>query len=182
MLEKALQRRIMGRFATGVTVVTTRYGSGDQIWGMTANSLTSLSLEPPLVLITVDRRNAIYEFLMRARCFALNILTKDQEAISRRFAVRGPKDFSDLQYTEAETGSPILDGVLAYVDCRIVEFIPGGDHDIVVGEVVASGLGNYGQPLLFYNGRYTRVAVSGASLETGPETLDDDAFEHYGCF
>jgi flavin reductase len=180
-MDKTMQRQIMGRFATGVTLVTTRYGPGDQIWAMTANSLTSLSLDPPLVLVTVDRRNAFYDHMMRGACFAINFLTTDQEGISRRFATRGPKDFEGVDYTEAETGAPILRGALAYLDCRFVQAIPGGDHDIVVGEIVAGGLADHGQPLIFYNGRYTRIIVSGAVLTTGPEILDD-AYEHYGCF
>ena len=75
----------MSRFASGITVVTTRYGEGDQIWGMTANSFISLSLDPPLVLVAVDRRNSMIEYMQRGQCFAVNILTSDQEAISRQF-------------------------------------------------------------------------------------------------
>ena len=182
-IDPALQRRILGRFATGITLVTTRYGEGDdQIWGMTANSFTSLSLDPALVLLTVDRRNSMCEYMAQGQCFAVNVLTTHQESISRRFAMRGLKDFSDIELVAAETGAPILVGALAYLDCRLVETLPGGDHDIFIGEIVAGGL-HEGQPLLFDNGCYTRLTLSGTSLTvSGPENLDEGAYDHYGCF
>lgn len=180
-LDPALQRRVMGRFATGVTIVTTRYGDGEQIWGMTANSFTSLSLDPPLVLLTVDRRNSMYEYLLQGRCFAVSILSIHQEAISRRFATRGPKDFSGLKLIVAETGAPILEGALAYLDCRVAQNIAGGDHDIFIGEVVAAAI-HEGQPLLFYSGRYTRLTLSGAGAPAASEDTLDEAFDQYGSF
>ena len=93
------QRKIMGQFATGVTVVTTGGEAGEH--GLTANAIASLSLDPPLVLVAVDKRAATLEYLMRNRCFAINILRCEQEEISRRFATPGPKDFSDLRITRA---------------------------------------------------------------------------------
>ena len=180
-IDPILQRRVMGCFVTGVTLITTRYGEGDQIWGMTANSFTSLSLDPPLVLLTVDRRNAIYEYLLRGKCFAVNILSVDQENISRQFANRGPKDFSAMNLTVAETGAPILVGALAYLDCRIVQNIRGGDHDIFIGELVACAMQD-GQPLLFHGGRYGRLALSGSgALANGSEKLGE-VFDLYGSF
>src|SRR5450432_4221642 len=104
------QRKILGHFATGVTVVTTGGIAG--LHGMTANAVASLSLEPPLVLVAVDKRALTLEHLKKNRCFAVNILRLDQEEISRRFAMPGPKDFSDLNTTIVATDSPIL------VDCR----------------------------------------------------------------
>jgi flavin reductase (DIM6/NTAB) family NADH-FMN oxidoreductase RutF len=171
----------MSHFASGITVITTRYGEGDQIWGMTANSFISLSLDPPLVLVAVDRRNSMVEYIQQGQCFAINILTTEQEAISRQFATRGPKDFSGLTLTVAETGAPILADVLAYLDCRVTQVVPGGDHDIFIGEVVAGAI-HEGHPLLFYNNRYTRLALSGTgSLATGLDNLEE-AYEHYGSF
>ena len=101
-----LQRRIFGRFATGVTVVTTRHG--EQLHGMTANAVTSLSLDPPLVLVAVDRRAGMHAALHKGQCFALNILNDTHEHLSRRFASSGPKEFGDLAITTAITGAPIL--------------------------------------------------------------------------
>jgi flavin reductase (DIM6/NTAB) family NADH-FMN oxidoreductase RutF len=148
------QRRILGHFATGVTVVTTGGVAG--LHGMTANAVASLSLDPPLVLVAVDKRALTLEYLAKNRCFAVNILRLEQEAISRRFAAPGPKDFSDLETTSATTDSPILSGSLAYLDCKIVEILPGGDHEIFVGEILA-GEHHGGEPLLYYAGSYRRL-------------------------
>src|SRR5689334_20113092 len=125
------QRRIMGHFATGVTVVTA-YQNGD-IYGMTANAVTSLSLNPPLILVAVDKSAAMHASLTQSRCFAVNILTEDQEHLSRRFAMRGPKEVNDLTWIKAASGAPVLADTLAWVDCRLYEVLPGGDHDIFVG-------------------------------------------------
>jgi flavin reductase (DIM6/NTAB) family NADH-FMN oxidoreductase RutF len=148
------QRRIMGRFATGVTVVTTR--SGEKVSGMTANAVTSLSLHPPLVLVAVDKRATMHAALHEGRCFAVSILAEEQEALSRRFAASGPKEFGDLALTTAVTGAPVLADALGWVDCRLVYVLPGGDHDIFVGEIVA-GDARDGKPLLFYGGKYRRL-------------------------
>src|SRR5262249_54204023 len=97
------------------------------------------------------------EYLVKNRCFAVNILRIDQEDLSRRFATPGPKDFSDLNITTAATGSPILVDGLAFLDCRVPDVLPGGEHDIFVGEILA---GEYhgGEPLLYFAGRYRRLA------------------------
>jgi flavin reductase len=149
------QRTILGHFATGVTVVTTGGIAGKH--GLTANAVASLSLDPPLVLVAVDRHAATLEYLRQNRCFAVNILRRDQEYLSRRFATPGPKEFGDLNVTNAVTGAPILPGCLAFIDCQVVEILPGGDHEIFVGEIVAGEqLG--GEPLLYYGGGYRRIA------------------------
>ncbi len=149
------QRQIMGRFATGVTVVTTRYG--EDISGMTANAVMSLSLDPPLILVSVNKSSNIHGYLTQGKCFAVNVLTSEQEDISRRFAAPGPKDFLGLALTVAETGAPILADALAFVDCRLVEVVSGGDHDMFIGEPVA-GDTQEGAPLIFYGGQYTQLA------------------------
>jgi flavin reductase (DIM6/NTAB) family NADH-FMN oxidoreductase RutF len=149
------QRRIMGHFATGVTVVTA-YQDGE-ICGMTANAVTSLSLKPPLILVAVDKAAAMHAVLTASRCFALNILTEDQEHLSRRFAMRGPKEVNDLTWTKAVSGAPVLADALAWLDCRLAEILPGGDHDIFLGEILA-GEAHNGAPLLYYGGKYRRLA------------------------
>ena len=150
-IDSMLQRQVMGRFATGVTLLTTRFDEG--VLGMTANAVMSLSLEPPLVVVSVDKKNSMHECVMRGKCFALNMLRADQEEISRRFAISGPKDFSGLRLTAAETGAPILVDAIAYVDCKLVEILPGGDHDMFVGEPIA-GKVREGEPLIFFGGEY----------------------------
>ena len=154
--DSQLQRRIFGRFATGVTVVTTRIG--EQFHGMTANAVTSLSLDPPLVLVAVDRRAAMHAAMHAGQCFALNILGDAHEHLSRRFAMSGPKDLSDLTLTTAATGAPVLADAIAWVDCRITQVLPGGDHDIFIGEILAGDHAPDAQPLLYFAGRYRKLA------------------------
>jgi flavin reductase (DIM6/NTAB) family NADH-FMN oxidoreductase RutF len=151
------QRRILGKFATGVTVASTIVES--ETWGMTANAVTSLSLAPPLVLLAVVRESQSHTKFQAGGCFALNILAAEQEEISNRFAFAGPKDFTGLATTTAKTGAPILKDALGWVDCRLVEILRGGDHDIFIGEIVA-GDARDGQPLLFFNGKYASLADS----------------------
>ena len=145
------QRRIMGMFATGVTVASTQVDG--ETWGMTANAVTSLSLNPPLVLFAIQNDSQSYAKFQSAGCFALNILAREQRELSDRFAHVGPKDFSNLPYKTAVTGSPILPDALAWVDCRLKEILAGGDHGIFIGEIVA-GEAREGDPLLYYRGRY----------------------------
>lgn len=154
MFDSALQRQIMGRFATGVTLVTAR--SDEKILGMTANAVLSLSLDPPLILVSVDKKNQMCKFLKKSNCFAINVLRDDQEEISRRFATPGPKDFSDLELVESKTGSPVLVNALAFIDCQIVQVVPGGDHDMFIGKPLA-GETRDGNPLIFYSGQYTQL-------------------------
>ncbi|HEY4311381.1 MAG TPA: flavin reductase family protein [Pirellulales bacterium] len=150
-----LQRMIMGRFATGVTVITT--GREGNYSGLTANAVASLSLNPPLVLVAVEKRAHSHEYLMRERNFAMNILAADQEHLSQRFATPGPKVFTDLEFKTGQTGAPILAGTLGHVDCKVTEILPGGDHDIFVGEIV-EGEATDGKPLLYFCGKYRALS------------------------
>ena len=153
--DPAQQRKIFGHFATGVTVVTTDGEGGPH--GLTANAVASLSLNPPLVLVAVEKKAQTLGYLKHNGCFAINILRADQEELSRRFATPGPKDFSDLKPRKVETTAPVLAECLAFVDCRVVEILPGGDHEIFVGEILAGEI-HGGDPLLYYAGRYRKVA------------------------
>jgi flavin reductase (DIM6/NTAB) family NADH-FMN oxidoreductase RutF len=158
-----LQRQVMGRFATGVAVVTTCVG--EQFSGMTANAVMSLSLDPPLVVVSVDKSASMHGLLQEGQCFAINVLRLDQEELSNRFAQRGPKDFSDLSIKTAESGAPILVDALAYLDCRLVEITAAGDHDMFIGECLSGETGD-GAPLIFFGGRYgelTEESVQRAS-------------------
>ncbi len=154
------QRRIMGWFATGVTVVTTKVG--EQLWGMTASAFCSLSLDPPLVLVAIEKKATSYEYFSRSDCFAVNILSAAQQDVSKRYAMHGPKDFVGLNIKTAVTGAPILVGSLGYVDCRRVNILAGGDHDIFIGEILA-GEANDGEPLLFFRGTYRSISVPESS-------------------
>jgi len=153
--DSALQRKIMGRFATGVTVVTT--GVEGRHGGLTANAVCSLSLDPPLVLVAVDRTAGSHAELIEHRYFAVNILSLAQQEISQRFAKPGPKDFTGLTWKTAITGAPIFEGCLGWLDCRVAQVVPGGDHDIFIGEIVAGDLEAEGKPLLYFAGQYRRL-------------------------
>ena len=139
-IDKDFFRQVMGQFATGVTVVTTHSHEG--LAGLTVNSFTSVSLDPPLVLICVDLNSTALSFFRASGNFAVNILTSEQEALSRCFATTSAEryeHFCHASYHIASTGSPILDGALAFIDSRIIAEYPGGDHVIFVGHVVAMG-------------------------------------------
>jgi flavin reductase (DIM6/NTAB) family NADH-FMN oxidoreductase RutF len=144
-------RQTMGHFASGVTVVTARYE--ERLYGMTVSSFSSLSLNPPLVLICIDNRALALPAFVGSGCFAVNILSKYQEHLSRRFATPAENKFIGLAWSEGMFGIPLLDGALAHVECRLTETFPGGDHTILVGEVV-NALVHEGLPLLYYRGGY----------------------------
>jgi flavin reductase (DIM6/NTAB) family NADH-FMN oxidoreductase RutF len=151
-----LFRQLLGRFATGVTVVTTRDPAGRPI-GMTASSVASVSLQPPLVLVSVDQANDMHPALHAAPRFVLNVLAADQEAISRRFAAEHPDRFEGLGYRETKHGIPVLDGVVASIECDKHAEAPGGDHTVFFG-VVTGGSVSDRRPLLYYRGGYTGLA------------------------
>lgn len=150
-------RAVMGAFATGVTVITTQ--GQDEPYGMTANAFSSLSLDPPLILVCVIGGTQGSEALERNGVFAVNILTAEQEVLSNYFASRdrprGADAFRGIPHREVVTGSPIIDGVAAFMDCRVADQHPGGDHEIFVGEVLAIGAdADAPRPLIFHRGRY----------------------------
>jgi flavin reductase (DIM6/NTAB) family NADH-FMN oxidoreductase RutF len=154
------QRRIFGRLATGVTVVSTL--AGNESWGMTANSVTSLSLDPPLVLVAVVRNSATDGYLKASRVFAMSILAADQEDLSIRFSGPGPRDLSDLNVKTAVTGCPVLVDAMGWVDCRVVDILSGGDHEIFLGEIVAGESHDHDKkPLLFFSGKYRKIKDEG---------------------
>jgi flavin reductase (DIM6/NTAB) family NADH-FMN oxidoreductase RutF len=148
-------RRVMGHFPTGVTVITTRDNDGAPN-GLTANAFMSLSLDPPLILISVDKRATCYACFALENGFTVNFLSEDQEEISRRFATKGIDKFAGLKWREGSNGAAILAGVLGYVECKIVQCYEGGDHTIVVGEILNVGA-NGERPLLFFKGKYLRL-------------------------
>ena len=148
-------RRVMGHFATGVTVITTRDIDGTP-QGLTANAFMSLSLNPPLILISVDKGATCYACFEPQNGFTVNFLSEEQEEISRRFATKGVDKFAGLQWKEGSNGAAILDGILGHVECKITQCYDGGDHTIVLGEIVnVSATGE--RPLLFFKGKYQRL-------------------------
>ena len=148
-------RRVMSHFASGVTVVTTTHGGTH--FGITVSSFASLSLDPQLVLICIDRRYNSHAALEQAGCFAVNILDEDGEHLSRHFASREADKFEGIAYRIGLTGAPLLNEALATVECRIVQQAPGGDHTIFMGEVLAART-RKGKPLLYYRSGYHQLA------------------------
>jgi flavin reductase (DIM6/NTAB) family NADH-FMN oxidoreductase RutF len=155
MLDPDLFRSVMGRFTTGVTVVTAQDAAGRD-HGMTVSSFCSLSLSPPLVLICVEHSTELHRVLQSAEVFAVNVLASDQEMISRRFAEPDAGRFDGLAFTRGITGCALLAGALASLECAVRARHPGGDHSIIVGEVTAATARD-GRPLLYYRGGYTQM-------------------------
>jgi 4-nitrophenol 2-monooxygenase / 4-nitrocatechol 4-monooxygenase, reductase component len=155
-VERAEFRRALGHFAASVTVVTSKFAD-DQFGGVTVTAFSSLSLDPPLVLICIDKRARLHDRLQKGGNFAVNILGEDQEVISRRFASSEADPFRETGYSPGATGAPLIRGAIATVECRIVEVLPGGDHTIIIGEVEATEV-REGKPLLYFRGGYGLLA------------------------
>ncbi|MCQ1581557.1 flavin reductase family protein [Streptomyces parvus] len=150
-------RRVLGHFASGVTVVTARDTDGPT--GFACQSFASLSLDPPLVTFMVARTSTTWPRIARAGVFCVNILGAEQGSLCRGFAVSGADKFAGVAYGEAPaTGSPLLDSVPAWIDCRVHAVHTGGDHLIVVGRVEALGSEEDGEPLLFHRGAFGRFS------------------------
>ncbi len=151
-------RTAVGAFATGVTVVTTR--GEEHAYGMTANAFSSVSLDPPLVLVCVMSHSEGADHISRNGCFAVNILAADQEPVSRYFASRdrprGRDAFRDVAHRIGASGSPLVDGAAAYLDCRLHADHEAGDHRIFIGEVLELELAER-EPLVFHGGAYAEL-------------------------
>ena len=152
-------RQTLGAFATGVTVITTRGEAHD--YGMTATAFSSVSLDPPLVLVCVKAGAEGAELIPRNGVFAVNILGAQQEPISNYFASRdrprGRDAFAEIPHREVGTGAPVIEGVAAFVDCMLVASHEEGDHLIFIGEVAALGVYPEVEPLLFHGSGYRRL-------------------------
>lgn len=158
-IDRTRFREVMGRFATGVTVVTLAHE--DMLRGMTANAFSSVSLDPAMLLVCIDEHASMYSHFQSASAFAINILADDQQEVSQAFAARGEKDevMGGFRFRRGPLGSPILDGVLAWAECRIEHRYSGGDHLIVVGKVAELALEQPdARPLIFFGGQYRSLA------------------------
>jgi 3-hydroxy-9,10-secoandrosta-1,3,5(10)-triene-9,17-dione monooxygenase reductase component len=150
-------RDVLGRFASGVTVVTA--SSEGRPVGLTVQSFMSASLEPPLVLAAIARTARSWPAIERAGAYCVNLLAADQEALAVRMATRGIDKFAGVEWSpSAVTGSPVLGGGMGYVDCRIESVHEAGDHFLVLGRVVDLVHTDRDRPLLFYRGRYRRTS------------------------
>jgi|SRR5690348_7122796 flavin reductase (DIM6/NTAB) family NADH-FMN oxidoreductase RutF len=148
-------RSILGRFAAGVTVVTAR-DDAETDHGMTVSAFCSLSLEPPLVLMSIDQKAVMHGVLSSAAHCAVNVLSSGQESLARHFAEKLDDRFDGIGYTRGITGAALLKDVLAHIECNVVDRCPGGDHTIFICEVVAAEA--YPErPLLYYRGGYAQL-------------------------
>jgi len=153
MLDPDRFRLVCGRFATGVTIVTTIDANGYPC-GMTASSFASVSLAPPLVSVAIDHSAAVHPALRAARYFAINILEEGQEALSRRFAAGLPDRFEGVGWRRGPEGHVLVDDALAWLCCEKIREIPAGDHTIFIGQVSSGDVAEHGRPLLHYRGGY----------------------------
>lgn len=151
-IETSLFRRVMGSFASGVTVVTTM--EGDTPRGFTASAVSSLSQEPRMLLVCVSKYSTTLDVIKESGSFVVNVLAANQQEIAQQFATRAHDRFEGTRWRPgAMSGAPVIDGSLAYAECRITGTCPGGDHIILMGEVLA-GDAHEAEPLLYFRGRY----------------------------
>lgn len=153
-------KHAMRVYPQGVTVATTNGPSGPT--GLTVSSFTSVSVDPPLILISIAKGSAMHDLFHEAKAYAVNFLADDQKSISDRFAGRTDiKDrFEGLRYSTGVTGSPIIDGVRVAIECRAWQVYEGGDHSILVGKVVSAKTYNSKRPLLYYLQQYTTTELA----------------------
>jgi 3-hydroxy-9,10-secoandrosta-1,3,5(10)-triene-9,17-dione monooxygenase reductase component len=168
-------RRVMGHFATGVTVVTAL--DGDRPRGITVNALSSVSLEPALVMVALDRRRFITPTVRSSGRYAVNILSEDQDDLSDCFAgapVEPSREaFCGAAWRPGETGLPLLDGAIASLECTVVETFSAGDHDLFIGRVdsMTGSVPGHALPLVYYRRRYLHLEAEGSHAVAGkPES------------
>ena len=148
-------RAALGRFASGVTVVTTR-DRENRLHGITVSAFCSVSLEPPLILVCIDKEAGSHYAFEQSRAFVVNILREDQQFLSDRFASQLPDKFADVKYRAGIENLPVLEDVLVNLECRLVNAYDGGDHTIYTGEIVVSTVGE-GKPLVYFHGEYGKI-------------------------
>ena len=147
---------LMASFASSVTVITSKSPDG-VLRGLTATAFSSVSLDPRLCMVGVDNRSESVAAITESGRFVVNILAHDQEEISRRFASKLPDKYEGIAYRHGpETDAPILEGVLAWIECKVHEVAAGGDHTIFIGEIL-DGTANEGTPLLYFRGQYRQL-------------------------
>jgi flavin reductase (DIM6/NTAB) family NADH-FMN oxidoreductase RutF len=170
-LDRVQYRRVVGRFATGVTVVTTQLDGHQH--AMTCNSFTSVSLDPVLVLFCAEKIARFHEVVLTSGEWAVSVLAQGQERVSRQFAARGrplEDQFTGIAHSRGRlTGAAVLEGAVAALECRTVSTVDAGDHTVVVGEVLSLDVPDpTGEPLLYYEGRYRTFGTAGAGPRAAP--------------
>ena len=156
MVTSDLFRRACGRFATGITIATVLDAQGLP-HGLTVNSFTSVSLDPPLISICLGHAVTMIDAFRESKYFGINILAESQQPLSDRFARKGCDRFEGIEWYRGETGAPLLPGVLAALECEQRQRFTAGDHDIFIGEMLKAEIGD-GEPLIYFASRYRGLA------------------------
>ncbi len=155
-IDQRSYRNALGCFATGITVITTK-NNDESLAGVTINSFASVSLEPPMVLFSLKSESPLNDVFKNSKTYNVNILAADQEKLSNLFAGPTEGKFDQAEWVEGENGSPILNNVLASLECELTETYPGGDHTIFLGTVTKINCPNEGNPLLYFRGGYEKL-------------------------
>lgn len=148
-------RRACGRFATGITIATVVDPEGSP-HGLTVNSFSAVSLDPPLVSICLAHTVSLIDRFRQANAFGINILNENQRPLSDHFARKGQDRFESVSWSPGETGVPLIDGALAGIECQLVQRVPAGDHDIFIGRMVATHVTD-AEPLVYFAGKYRKL-------------------------
>nr|WP_319513115.1 flavin reductase family protein [uncultured Cohaesibacter sp.] len=156
MIEATEFRKALGRFATGIAIVTTM-DDRDAPMGLTVNSFNSVSLDPPLVLWSLDKSSNQMDAFCNSGFYGVSILAHDQQMASNLFAAMAEDRFEKVEWSAGQTGAPLIDGALARIDCKTEQIIEGGDHVILLGRVVDIAVSE-GDPLVYYGGGYRALA------------------------
>jgi flavin reductase (DIM6/NTAB) family NADH-FMN oxidoreductase RutF len=152
----AVFKQAMSHFASGVTVVTTEHEG--RPYGLTVASFASLSLNPPLVLVCIEKSVKSHDAIAAARSFGVSILEEGQADVSGRFASKSEDKFDGINVRRGLDGVPLIEGALCTIECRVTQQVPGGDHSIFIGEVVHAETGE-GKPLVYYRSGYRQITV-----------------------
>jgi len=149
-------REVLGSWASGVTIVTSR--SGSQVQGMTVSAFSSVSLEPPLILVCADRSAITHGIIAESGVFSVSLLARDQEALSNRFASKRDewRRFDGIRCEDGATGCPRIPNALAWLDCEVTQGVEAGDHVVYIGHVIDAAV-NAGDPLLYFRGSYSAL-------------------------
>lgn len=156
IMEKTALRQALGAFATGVTIVTALARDSREPVGFTANSFTSVSLDPPILLVCLAHTAVSYKVFCETESFAVNVLAADQEETAMRFATRGADKFGPTRWHPGARGAPLIEGCLARFDCAMHQRVTAGDHDIIMGRVIGFSR-HEGEALLYHAGAFQRL-------------------------
>lgn len=150
-------RHALGRFASGVTVITSKDQSG-HLHGITVSAFASVSLEPPLVLICIDKTTGTHHALSETEAFVVNVLRDDQQYLSDRFASYLPHKFDEVEHTKGINDLPVISDALANLECRLVNRFDGGDHTVYIGQIERATVRD-GEPLIYWHGNYRKLEI-----------------------